>query len=108
MKATIHLGPNYLANLEIHKKTNIEEIDILFNITQKLILEQSEENVDVKLLESSSPSYTRPVLSHDQVDKSKSTCLSIFRGTDDESKEAITSGKVKCKNSSVSFLKKNY
>ena len=71
MKATIHLGPNNLANLEIHKKTNIEEIDILFNITQKLISEQSEENVDVKLLESSSPSCTRPVLSHDQVDKRK-------------------------------------
>ena len=75
MKAAIHLGPNYLANLEVNKKTNFEEIEILFNITQKLILEHSEGILDVKPLESTSPSWTRQVLSHDHVDKSKSTCL---------------------------------
>ena len=33
MKAAIHLGPNYLANLEVYKNTNFEEIQTLFNIT---------------------------------------------------------------------------
>ena len=36
-KAAIHLRPNYLANLEVYKNTNFEEIQSLFNITQKLI-----------------------------------------------------------------------
>ena len=43
MKAAIHLGPNYLANLEVYKNTNFEEIQSLINITQKLILRHSEE-----------------------------------------------------------------
>ena len=44
MKAAIHLGPNYLANLEIYKNTNFEEIQRIFNITQKLISEHSEDS----------------------------------------------------------------
>ena len=43
MKAAIHFGPNYLVNQEVYKNTNFEEIESLFNITQKLILEHSEE-----------------------------------------------------------------
>ena len=39
MKAAIHLGPNHLANLEVFKNTNFEEIQSLFNVTQNLILE---------------------------------------------------------------------
>ena len=35
IKAAIHLGPNYLVNLEIYKKKNFEIIQSLFNITQK-------------------------------------------------------------------------
>ena len=34
MKAAIHLGPNYLANLEVYKNTNCEGIQSLFNITK--------------------------------------------------------------------------
>ena len=40
MKAAIHLGTNCSTNLEVHKNTNFEEIQSLFNATQKLILEQ--------------------------------------------------------------------
>ena len=29
-----HLGPNYLANLEVYKNTNFEEIESLFNTTR--------------------------------------------------------------------------
>ena len=67
MKATIHLGPNYLANLDVYKNTNVEEIQSLFNITQKLILEHSEEILNVHTSESASPSWKRSTLSHDQV-----------------------------------------
>ena len=59
MKAAIHFGPNYFANLEVYKNTNFEEIESLFNITLNLILEHSEETLNVKPLESSSPSWTR-------------------------------------------------
>ena len=50
MKAAIHLGPNYLVNLEVHENTNFEEIPSLFDLTQKLILE------NVNSIESTSPS----------------------------------------------------
>ena len=67
MKAVIHLGPNYLANLEVYKNTNFEEIQSLFTITQKLTLEHSEEILNVRPIESASPSWTRSTLSHEQV-----------------------------------------
>ena len=67
MKAAIHLGPNYLANLEVYKNTNFEEIQSLFDITQKLILEHSEEILNVNTIDSASPSWTSSVLFHDQV-----------------------------------------
>ena len=49
--AAIHFWANYLANLE-DKNMNFEEIESLFNITEKLILEHSEEFLNVKPLES--------------------------------------------------------
>ena len=67
MKAAIHLGPNYLANLEVYKNTNFEEIPSLFNITQRLILQHSEEILNVNTIDSEFPSWTKSVLSHDQV-----------------------------------------
>ena len=67
LKAAIHLGPNYLANLEVYKNTNFEEIESLFNVTQKLILEHSEEILIVNAVDSAPLSWTRSVLSHDQV-----------------------------------------
>ena len=66
MKAAIHLGPNYLTNSEIYENTKFEEVESLFNVTQKLVMELSEEILIVKWLEYSSPSSTRSVLSHDQ------------------------------------------
>ena len=87
MKAAIHLGPNYLANLEISKNTNFEEIQNLFNITQKLILEHSEEILNVPTMHSTSPSWTRSVLSHDHLilwTKGKSTRLLRFRSVSGE------------------------
>ena len=56
MKAAIHLGPDFLTNLEIYKNTKFEKIWSVFNITQKLIREHSEEILNVKWLDYSSPS----------------------------------------------------
>ena len=58
MKAAIHLGPNYLETSEVYKNTYFEEIQSLFNVTQKLILEHSEETLNVKTIESTYPSWT--------------------------------------------------
>ena len=65
--AAIHLRPNYLAKLEVNKNTNFEKIQSSFNITQKLILERCEEILNVTAIDSASPSWTRSVLSHNQV-----------------------------------------
>ena len=69
MKDAIHLGPNYLSNSEIYKNTKFEEIESLFNITQKLVMEHSEEILKVKCLDCSSLAWARSVLSHDQTIK---------------------------------------
>ena len=67
MKAAVHLEPNYLANLDNDKNTNVEEIQSLVNTTQKLILEHSEEILKVHTIESASPSWPRSTLSNDRV-----------------------------------------
>ena len=69
MKAAVHLVPDYLQNLEVYKNTNFAEIQSLFNITQKLMLEHSEEILNVNTIHSTSPSWTRSAWSHDQVIK---------------------------------------
>ena len=79
MIAAIHLGPDYLSKLEFYKNTQFEEIQSLFNITRKLVMEHSEEILNVKCLKCSSPSWARSVLSHDQTikmgkNKSMSLC----------------------------------
>ena len=95
MKAATHFGRNYLANLEVYKNTNVEEIESLSNVTQKLTLEHSEEIRNVKSLESSSPSRTRSVLSHDQAIKWTKAKVRVYSdsvpcvGQMNESKEAI-------------------
>ena len=66
MKAAIHIGPKYLTNSEIYKSTKLVEIERLFNVTQKLVMEHYEEILNVKWLAYLSPSWMRSVLSHDQ------------------------------------------
>ena len=86
MKAAIHLGPSSLAKLEIENS---------FNITQKLILEHSKEILNVKPLESSSPSCTRSALSLDQAIKWTKAKVRVYSdsvlcvGKMKKSKEAI-------------------
>ena len=66
MKAAIHLGPNFKSNSEIYKNTQFEDIERVFNITQKLVREHSEEILNVKCVEYSSLSRARSVLANDQ------------------------------------------
>ena len=58
IEAATHLGPDFLTNSEIYKNTEFENIWSVFNITRKLIKEHSEEILNVKCLEYSSPSWT--------------------------------------------------
>ena len=82
MKAAIHLGPNYLANLEVYNNTNFQEIQSLFNITQKLILEHSEDilnvNNDWKRI-SLMDEIDIGSWSSNPVDKGRSACILRFR-----------------------------
>ena len=50
MKAAIHLGRNFQENSEIFKNMKVENIENVFNITPKLVKEQSEEILNVKTL----------------------------------------------------------
>ena len=68
MKAAIHLGQDFLENSEIYKNTKFENIENVFNITQKLLKEHSEEILNVKPLDHS-PSWTRSTLFNDNVIK---------------------------------------
>ena len=69
MKAAIHLGPIFLSNSEIYKNTKFEFFERVFNITQQLVREHSEESLNVKCLEYSSLSWARSVLANDQAVK---------------------------------------
>ena len=78
MKSAIHLGPKLFGefgSLQGHE------------LRRKLIFEHSEEILNVNTIHSTSPSWTRSVLSHDQVVQwtGKSTCLLRFRTLSGES-----------------------
>ena len=65
---------------EIYKNTKFENMWSLFNITRKLVREPSEEILNVKCLEYSSPSWTRSILANDQGQRQKyvSTLIPFF------------------------------
>ena len=96
MKAAIRLGSNHLANLEDYKNTNFEEIQSLFNITQKNNIKVVQKNLNVKLLESSSPVWTRSVFVSLQAIKWTKAKVRVYSasvlcvGQMNESKEAIS------------------
>ena len=69
MKAAIHLGPDFLENSEVCKNTRVENIENVFNISQKLLREHSEEILNVKILAYQSPSWTRSTLFNDNMIK---------------------------------------
>ena len=66
-EAAIHLGPNYVEKLEVYRNTNFEELQDLFVIAQKLILDHQAEILNVTRTDWTAPSWTRSTLSHDRV-----------------------------------------
>ena len=67
MKAAVHLGPNYIENLEVFRNTNFEELQNLFDLTQKLILDHQAEILSVTTIDWTAPSCARSTLTHGQV-----------------------------------------
>ena len=65
MKAAIHLDLRHTDNLEVCKNSEFEDIESLFNITKKLISENSE-TLNVNSIESTSLSWTRSTLLNDR------------------------------------------
>ena len=65
MKAAVQMGPDYTVILEVYKNINFEELQNLFDITQKLVHKQGE-IINVKMIECASPTWTRSSLAHDQ------------------------------------------
>ena len=63
-KAAIHLGQNNTENLEVYKNTEIEEIQNLSGITQRLVSNHFEEILNMKPFESTDPSWTISRVSH--------------------------------------------
>ena len=47
MKAAVHLGPNYTENMEVSKNANFKEIQNLFNVIQRLIMDHPMEILNV-------------------------------------------------------------
>ena len=71
MKAAIHLGQYFLENSEIYKNTKFENIENVFNFTQKLTREHSDEDLGL--------SFTlMGEINNVQVSEGKSLCLRRF------------------------------
>ena len=71
MKAAIHLGENDKDNLFTFRNTDFEALKTLFDITQKLILEQKHEMQQVSTIEWQVTPWMRSTLPHDIVTRAK-------------------------------------
>ena len=66
MKAAIHLGEDYTENLVACRKTNFDALKTLFDITQKLILNQNHEIFNASTIEWQVTPWMRSTLLHDK------------------------------------------
>ena len=79
MKAAIHFGQIFTKNLPVFKNTHVEYIQNLFNITQRLVTENSEEILNVKAFESSDPFMVKKTrMSHPQVIKWTQVTVHVY------------------------------
>ena len=67
LRAAIHLGLHYEENLETNKLMNFEQIQSSFNITKKLVMENSQAILIVRTIDTGSSCWTRSTLAYDQV-----------------------------------------
>ena len=56
----------------------VEEIKYLFSIVQRLVLENSDEILNVKVIDSNDPSWTKVKISHPQVIKWSEAKVHVF------------------------------
>ena len=69
MKAAVHLGQNNADDSRMFMNVYVEEINSLSNIVQKLIFENSDEILDVKVIDSNDPSRAKVEITRPQVGK---------------------------------------
>ena len=69
MKAAVHLGQHCNDNLVTSRNTKFEELKTLFDITQRLVLDQDFEILNVSSIEWTFTPWVRSTLLHDKVVK---------------------------------------
>ena len=69
MKSAVHLGREYQQNLIAYRNTNFEELKTLFDITLRLIVENSFEILNLSTMTCDFSPWMRSTLCHDQVIK---------------------------------------
>ena len=82
VKAAIHLGLNHAENLETCNNMNFEQIQNLFDITKKWVLDNPEEILNVKTIEKHITMWDEIDVSSrpsDSMDQSQSASLLRFR-----------------------------
>ena len=67
MNAAVHLEPNFIEHFGVYRNTNFQELQNLWNISQKLILDDQAEILDVTPIDWTAPSWARSTTSHEQV-----------------------------------------
>ena len=78
MKAGIHLGEDYNDILVAYRNTNFDALKALFDITQKLILNQKHEILNVSTIEWQFASWMRSTLLHDRVIKLSKVKVHVY------------------------------
>ena len=114
MKAVIHLGPNYVEILEVYRNTNFEELQNLFDITQKLMLDHQAEIRNVTPIDWTAPSWAGSTLFHAKVITWTKARVRIYSdsvlslGNCQIIQKRIEDGKIKLKNFDSPILTENY
>ena len=67
MNAAVHLGTHNTEILEVYGNTNLEELQNLFDITQRWMLDHEAEILNVTPIDWTAPSQTKSTLPHGQV-----------------------------------------
>ena len=78
VKAVVHLGEEYQENLRTIKNTDFEKDQQLFDISQKLILNQSEETVGITTIDWNTIPWVRTTLLHDRAVKLSKAKVHVF------------------------------
>ena len=78
MKAAVRLGQNYVDYNRMFMNEYVEEINYLFSIVQRLILENSDEILNVRIIDNNDPSRPKVKMSHPPVIKWAKAKVHVF------------------------------